>query len=102
MTTLTLTDNTLDTLHTFNVEAGRRVMKASLRCGYDKKDDGIYWALSTGAALKSEYSQADIDERARLAEEDPLSHCDTVTIDGALYTVRVLGPYSNCAIFDKV
>ena len=101
MKTITLATDNFDTLNSFNINNGRSIVKAVLRRDYEKKGDGIYWALASGACLKSSYSEADIAERERLNSEDPLEHGDEVMIDGAVFIVRVKGSYSDCAIFDK-
>lgn len=102
MKTLNLSTGSFDQVNTFNVNTGRRVVTASLQRDYEKKGDGIYWAMNAGSCMKSAYTEADRAERDRLAKSEPLTHGDTVLIDGEHYTVRVLGAYSDCAIFDKV
>jgi hypothetical protein len=102
MKTLILATDSFDQVNSFNVNAGRRVMTAHLKQDYDKVGDGIYWALSTGSVLKDKYTAADVAERDRLNSETPLQHGEIVLIDGEQYKTRVLGNYSNCAIFDKI
>lgn len=102
MKTLILATDTFDQVNTFVVAVGNRTKWVSLRRDYDKVGDGIYWALSSGAVLKDKYTAADVAERDRLNAETPLQHGEIVLIDGEQYKTRVLGNYSNCAIFDKI
>lgn len=102
MRTLTLSTDTFDQVNTFNVDVGRGIVKASLHRDYNKKGDGIYWAMNSGATLKSKYTQADRDESARLNSEHAIVNSEIVLIDGEQYRARVLGAFSDCAIFDKI
>jgi hypothetical protein len=77
-------------------------MTASLHQDYEKEGDGIYWAMQRGACLKSVYTDADRAETARLSREPVLLNGEIVLIDGKQYKTRILGNYSNCAIFDAV
>jgi hypothetical protein len=37
-----------------------------------------------------------------IANNEPVRHGDIVIIDGKQYAVRVIGDYSNCAVFDPL
>lgn len=102
MKTLNLAADTFDQANTFQVNTGRRIVKASLCRDYQLPGDGRYWALNTGSCLKDKYSDADRAETARLEAEGPLQNGQTVLIDGEQYKVRVLGAFSDCALFDKL
>jgi hypothetical protein len=103
MRVLKLAADNFGNANTFEVATGRRTpAKASLRCGYRKRGDGIFWALSSGSMLKDVYTDADRAESARLAAESPVVNGEIVEIDGKQYKARVLGAYSDCAIFDPV
>lgn len=104
MRTLNLSTGSFDQVNTFNVEirADRPAKTASLHRDYVKQGDGVYWALSSGAMLKDKYTPADVAERDRLNSEAPLKHGEIVLIDGEQYKTRVLGMFSDCAIFDKI
>lgn len=101
MRTLILATGTFDQVNTFNVNYGRGVKRAQLHRDYQKQGDGVYWAMSSGACIKSSYTDADRAETARLNSEPAIKNGDVVLIDGEEYTARVLGDYSDCAIFDK-
>lgn len=101
MKTIVLATDNFDKVNTFNINNGRSVVKAVLRRDYEKKGDGVYWALASGGTLKATYTAEDIAERERLNSEDPLEHGDKVMIGDDVFTVRVKGAYSDCAIFDK-
>jgi hypothetical protein len=58
--------------------------------------------LQRGSCLKAEYSDKDIAERNRLNSSTPIRHNDIVEIEGKQYRTRVLGDFSDCAIFDPV
>jgi hypothetical protein len=102
MKTLNITTGNFDQLNTFQVNAGKRVMKCSLMLDYEKVGDGVLWAMSSGSTLKASYTDADRAESERLASETPLENGELVTINGEQYKVRVLGAFSDTAIFDKV
>lgn len=106
MQTLTLSTDTMDQDSTFTIEVPgfKRTVRvtASLRCGYQKDADGILWAMKHSACLKDQYTAKDDEERARLNAMEPVRSGDTVLIGGQQYKARVLGNYSDCAIFDPV
>ena len=74
--------------------------RCSLHRDYEKVGDGVLWAMQHGACVKSYYTDADIAESARLQAETPLANGETVLIDDMLFTVRVLGDFSDAVIFD--
>ena len=106
MQTINLSTGSFDQDNTFVIEYTNprrtQTMDAKLFQGYQKDDDGIYWAMQRSACLKSHYTEKDSEERARLNASTPVRNGDIVLIDGKQYKARVLGNYSNCAIFDPV
>ena len=105
-TTLIRSADTFDQDTTFVIETKgfRRMKRMTVRLmqGYDKRDDGIFWGMQCSACLKAEYTAKDYEESARLNSMEPVRHGDTVTIEGKQYKARVLGDYSNCAVFDPI
>jgi hypothetical protein len=105
MQTLTISQDSFDTAARFTINLNRKngvYSEASLHKDYNKQGDGIFWALQKSACLKSHYSAEDIAHSDRMRNMQPLSHGDLVMIEGEQYKVRVLGNFSDCAIFDKV
>lgn len=108
MKTLTLSTGSFDQENTFNIvytgiRGDRRTKKCALHRDYQKAGDGIYWAMSKGAVLKDKYSDSDRAEAARLMScKYDIEHGEVVVIDGCLYRARVLGNFSDAAIFDPV
>jgi hypothetical protein len=106
MKTLNLSKGSFDQDNTFTIGiqgySRMKRMTVSLHSGYHTKDDGIFWALQAGGCLKSEYTQKDHEETRRLGTMTPVKHGDLVLIDGIEYKVRVLGDFSDCAIFEPV
>jgi hypothetical protein len=105
MQTLTISKDSFDTAARFTINLNRKngvYGEASLHKDYNKQGDGIFWALQKSACLKSEYSAEDIAHGDRMRNMQPLAHGDLVMIEGEQYKVRVLGNFSDCAIFDKV
>jgi len=76
-------------------------IKCSLMQNYEKKDDGIYWALQRGGEMKSDYSNADKNENIRLASQEQLVAGVIVQIENEDYEIEVLGNFSNAAVFRK-
>jgi hypothetical protein len=76
--------------------------KCSVYRDYHKAGDGILWAMQHSACIASSYSAEEIAERNRLNAEPALQNGEIVTIEGRTYRVRVLGDYSNAALFDAV
>ena len=64
--------------------------------------DGILWGLKRSTCLSSTYSQKQVDHRERLNNLETVKDSEIVLIDGKQYKTRVLGDFSNCAIFDPV
>jgi len=104
--TLTMTTDTFDQDNTFAMEVQgfkRNVrITASLHKDYQKQGDGIFWAMKKSACLKAEYTAKDDEERNRLNSMTPLVANDIVIIEGKQYKTRVLGNFSDCAIFDPI
>jgi hypothetical protein len=92
-----------DNMFTINLPRTRGIYSdASLYKGYQKNDDGIYWALQHSACLQDHYSHEDVAHRERLRNMKPLENGDIVMIEGKQYKTRILGNFSDCAIFDPV
>jgi hypothetical protein len=106
MQAINLSNDTFDQDNTFSIEVPgfKKTVRvtACLHKGYQKDADGIFWAMKKSACLKAEYTQKDDEERARLNAMEPVRAGDIVLIEGQQYKVRVLGNYSDCAIFDPV
>lgn len=104
MKTLNISKGSFDKINTFRIvtRPGRFPATASLECGYKKRDDGILWALSGGTIMQGHYSAEDSANLDRLNEMTPIENGEIVVINGNQYITRVLGDYSNCAIFDPI
>ena len=79
-----------------------RTLKCVMRLGYQAKDDGIFWALQKSICIQSSYTDEEIAERQRLRLEEPVRDGDIVRINGGLYKTRILGDYTDAAIFDPI
>ena len=104
MKTLSITTETMqyDKVFTMDIGAKHGYIEVSLYQGYKTEDDGIFWGLQHSACLKSNYSQSDIDYRDRLNNMETVKNGEIVLIDGKQYKTRVIGNFSNCAVFDPV
>jgi hypothetical protein len=106
MTTLNLSTGSFDQDNTFPIlvktTRNTRTITASLQQGYQKLDDGIYWALQSAVCIKKEYTDKDRAETVRLLKMPIIKHNDIVTINKTDYRVKVLGDSSDCAIFEKL
>ena len=109
MRTLTKRTDSFDKINSFGIEyknwRGLKDVKGVyLMQGYQKADDGIYWAMSKTVCLSSDTTQAEKDELDRIYNNPPVVDGELVLIDGEVYKTRLLsgGDYSNTAIFDKV
>ena len=108
MKTLTLNTGSFDQVNSFGVEVKNykgdmKTRKVSLYKDYEKSGDGIYWALMSGAMVKSSYTDEDRAETDRIyRNEAPVRDGDVVLIDGDQYKTEVNGEYSNCAVFHPV
>ena len=97
-----------DQVNTFGIEVKNykgemKICEVSLYQDYEKEGDGIYWALMSGAMIKSSYTDKDRAEIDRIyRKETPVRDGDIVLIDGNKYKTQVNGEYSNCAIFHPV
>lgn len=105
MQTLNFSLDTLDQDNTFAMEVqgfkGQSIrITACLHKDYQKQGDGILWAMKKSACLKAVYTAKDQEERERLNLSEPLRNGDAVLIEGKQYKTRVLGNFSDCAIFD--
>lgn len=106
MQVLTLSTGSFDQDNTFalTIRKPRNLIRArvSLCRDYKTAGDGIYWAMKNSVVLKSYYTDKDIEEANRLINMEPVRDGDIVLIDGNQYKVRVLGDFSDCAIFDPI
>mgnify|MGYP000214987163 FL=1 len=108
MKTLTLNTGSFDQVNSFGIEVKNykgemKIRKVSLYQDYEKSGDGIYWALMSGAMVKSSYTDEDRAETDRTyRNEAPVRDGDIVLIDGDKYKTEVNGEYSNCAVFHPV
>ena len=107
MKTLVQRTDSFDKEHTFGIEyknwrGDLDVKGVYLMQGYEKDDDGIYWAMSKTVCVSSHYSEAERAEIDRIYNNEPVRDGEIVLINGEQYKTRVLGDYSNTAIFDKL
>jgi hypothetical protein len=103
--TLTLSTGSFDRENTFSVAIPGRpyaCFSCSLHRDYKKVGDGVLWIMQHASSIVSHESDERRDERLRLLSEEKVYAGQTVIVDGAQYTVRVLGDYSDCAILDRV
>jgi hypothetical protein len=106
MRTLTLSTGSFDQINTFGIHNPRSryglPIWCSLKQDYQTKGDGVFWALQSGTSMKSSYTEADDAETNRMKTEDHIKNGEIVLIDGKQYRCRVLGDYSDAAIFDTI
>lgn len=104
MKTLTITTETMqyDKVFTMDIGAKHGYIEVSLYEDYKTLGDGILWGLQHSACLSATYSQKQIDHRNRLNNMETVKNEEIVLIKGKQYKTRVLGDFSNCAIFDPV
>jgi hypothetical protein len=107
MTNLHISTGNFDQINTFGLEVmdwKKRpiIVKCSLRSGYKTENDNVIWALKSSAMVKDTYTAADYAECERVYKSEPVRHGDTVEIGGAAYRVKVLGNYSDAAIFEPI
>ena len=107
MKTLVQRTDSFDKEHTFGIEyknwrGDLDVKGVYLMQGYEKDDDGIFWAMSKTVCVSSHYSEAERAEIDRIYNNEPVRDGEIVLINGEQYKTRVLGDYSNTAIFDKL
>lgn len=56
---------------------------------------GEVFIMQSPAYVADSYSDSEIAERDRLLSESPIRTGDVVEVEGARYTVRILGDYSD-------
>lgn len=105
--TLTLSTGSFDQDNTFGVEVKNwngepTTIKCSLQVGFVTEDDCQFWAMSSGAMVKSSYTQEDRDETDRVYGEEPVRNGDVVLIQGIEYVANVKGRYSDAVMFEVV
>lgn len=109
MRTLTKRTDSFDKINSFGIEyknwRGLKDVKGVyLMQGYQKADDGIYWAMEKTVCVSSHTTQAERDELDRIYNNPPIVNGELVLINNEVHKTRLLsgGAYSNTAIFDKV
>ena len=107
MQTLVQITDSFEKEHTFGIDYKNwrgdfDVKGVYLMQGYQKDDAGIYWAMSKTVCVSSHYSEAERAEIDRIYNNEPVRDGEIVLINGEQYKTRVLGDYSNTAIFDKL
>ena len=104
MKTLSITTQTMqhDKVFTMDIGAKHGYIEVSLYKDYITEGDGIFWGLQHSACLSATYTQAQIDQRNRLNNMETVKNGEIVLIDGKQYKTKVLGDFSNCAVFDPV
>ena len=78
----------------------RMPIMATIRSGYQTKDDGVHWALQRSAMIKAHYTAEDHRESAEFNAAPLLNSGDIIQIDGKPFKVRIMGDYMDCAMFD--
>lgn len=102
MKALTLSRDSFDQDNTFTILVkGYKRMK-NITASLHHHDECGYYALKESVCLKDQYTEKDVEESRRLQAMDPLKDGEIVTIDGNMYTVKVNGDYSDCAVFNPV
>jgi hypothetical protein len=99
MRTLNLSANVWDLKNFFMVEGIRGDVQ--LMQDYNKVNDGIYWGLQAGTAIKATYTAEEVEHRERMKTYDRVKDGEIVLIGGEQFKTRVLGNFSDCVIFDK-
>jgi hypothetical protein len=64
--------------------------------GRDCKRDPAVFLMQKSACLQGHYSEEDIAHINRIRTETPIRHGDVVQFKGQLFTVKILGNYSDC------
>lgn len=96
---LRLSESTFDETNNFTVNVGKPTPRTcSLHMDKEKRGDGILWIMQHGAMLKGSYTQVDRDNQKRLNEMTPIQNGDIVQVGRNLYTVKITGDFSDCAI----
>ena len=95
-TTLTIAEDYFDTAADFTFEYKGYAGRTCTASGYlFQSSDGQIYLMKNSAVLKSQYSDEDRAERARLNSMDPVRDGDTVTVSGKQYKVKILGNFSD-------
>lgn len=100
MKQLELSKGDFDHESEFTVEGVRG--HVSLRQGYSKKDDGIYWGLQHGVCIQSSYTSEEVAHFIRMENDKSIQDGEIVLIEDEKYKVTTLGNFSNCVIFEKM
>lgn len=101
--TLTVATSNQDTQHDFKIGLPNgRTMICRLMEGYKHAFDGVIWAMQTAATLKDHYTDDDRRRLDRLRDMEPILNGAIVKITGLHYRVKVLGDFSDAAIFQPL
>lgn len=73
----------------------------SLMKDYKEINDGIFWGLQNSSCIKSHYTQEDKNHIEKMKNEIPLKSGEKVLINKEIYIIKIIGNYSDCAIFEK-
>ena len=104
MKTLVVTgDAAFEDVNVFTIESLRQGSVCTLHKDYNKPGDGIMWAMLHSGVISDskEYNDCASNRRA-VAASNLIKQGEIVMIEGAQYKIRLLGRYSDCAIFDPV
>lgn len=98
---LTIASDNFDRQHDFilGTKDGKRLI-CRLMQGYKNALDGQYWAMQRSGMLKDSYTAEDRAYSARMQALEPILTGAVVIIDGQLHRTKVLGNYSDAAIFE--
>ena len=95
-TTLSISADSFDSSRDFTFEYTGSMGRKVSASGYLFEDkDGQIFLMKNSAVLKSEYTDKDRAERARLNSMEPVRDGDTVAVDGKQYQVKILGNFSD-------
>lgn len=79
-----------------------RTIICRLMQGYNTCNDGQLWAMQRSGTLKDSYTAEDAAWVERMKTIEPIGNGAIVKIAGKLYTVKILGDYSDAALFHRV
>ena len=96
-----------------NHRGAQITVQGQLHRDYEKTGDGIFWVMQRSHVLKAVYTRADEIEKRMYNNGDFLTDGEIVEIITAdlengevkkrgQYKVKLLGDYSDCAVFEEV
>lgn len=91
---------TFDRAVMFKVEGV--ISACSLHKYYDEQGNAVFWAMQSGAMIKSHYTEEDIKHSERMRNLEPINNGEIVIIEGRKYKTVIKGNYSDCAIFEPI